>query len=85
VREGDRITSERSFKQAAGAFRELSNPFPLAQVLLEHGEVLEAEGEWAEARPLLEEAHKIFGRLHATPWIERTQRTLERALSLESH
>jgi class 3 adenylate cyclase/tetratricopeptide (TPR) repeat protein len=75
VRQGDRIGAERSFKKAEGAFRELGNPFPLGQVLLEHGELLEAAAELADAEPLLEEAHQIFTRLNAVPWLERTQRT----------
>jgi class 3 adenylate cyclase/tetratricopeptide (TPR) repeat protein len=75
LRQGDRSGAERSFKKAAGAFRELGNPFPLGQVLLEHGELLEAGGRLDEAQPLLEEAHQIFSRLSARPWIERTERT----------
>jgi tetratricopeptide (TPR) repeat protein len=75
VRQGDRTGAEGSFKMAAGAFRELGNPFPLGQVLVEHGELLESAGELADAEPLLQEAHQIFSRLNAAPWIERTTRT----------
>ncbi|MDP9224119.1 MAG: AAA family ATPase [Actinomycetota bacterium] len=76
ARSSDRTTAERSFKKAAGAFRELGSPFPLGQVLLEHGEFLEGRGEVNEAQPLIQEAHQIFTRLNAVPWIERTARTV---------
>jgi tetratricopeptide (TPR) repeat protein len=82
VHEGDVTAAERSFKKAAGAFRELGTPFPLGQVLLEHGELVESGGQLDEARPLLEEAHQIFSQLNAAPWIERTQRTAWGAATL---
>jgi class 3 adenylate cyclase/tetratricopeptide (TPR) repeat protein len=71
----DGAGARRAFKKAAGAFREIGDPFPLGKVLLAHGELLEAEGDREAARPLLEEAHQIFSRLQATPWLERTGRT----------
>jgi hypothetical protein len=48
---------------AAKRFRELSTPFWLAVMLLEHGERLVAAGRPSTAEPLLAEAREIFGRL----------------------
>jgi class 3 adenylate cyclase/tetratricopeptide (TPR) repeat protein len=72
---GDQTAALRSFKKAAGAFREIGDPFPVGQILLAHGELLEATGALEEATVLLEEAHQIFARLRATPWLERATRT----------
>ena len=49
---------------AAERFREIGIPFWLAVTLLEHGELT---GDVS----LLDEAREIFGRLEATPWLER--------------
>src|SRR5438105_4125229 len=46
-------------------------PFNLAVALLEHGEWLVAHDRTPEADPLLEEAHHLFERLKARPWVER--------------
>src|SRR5262249_28653246 len=64
---------EGGFKRSAGSFRELGMPFWLAVTLLEHAEWLIAAGRGAEADQLLDEAREIFGRLQATPWIERVE------------
>jgi class 3 adenylate cyclase/predicted ATPase len=66
------------FKGAIGLFRELSIPFYLAVTELEHGEWLAAEGRAEEADPLLAEAHSIFERLDASPWLARTTSQAER-------
>jgi len=68
---GERDAIEPSYRRAAALFRELGVPFWLAVTLLEHGEWLAAEQRPADAAPLLEEAHEIFERLGATPWLER--------------
>jgi tetratricopeptide (TPR) repeat protein len=68
---GDVANAEAGLKRAAATFREISTPFPLAIVLLEHGELLLQEGRADEARPLLAEARERFDRLRAVPWIER--------------
>ena len=46
----------------------------LAQVLLEHADLLHAEGRDDEAAPLLAEATEIFTRLRATPYLERAEK-----------
>ena len=46
-------------------------PFYLAVTELEHAEWLAGQGRDEEAEPLLVEAHEIFERLEATPWLER--------------
>ena len=58
---------------AAKRFRELSTPFWLAVMLLEHGERLVAAGRPSTAEPLLAEAREIFGRLEAAPWLQRVE------------
>jgi predicted ATPase/class 3 adenylate cyclase len=70
---------EAGFKRAAAILREISTPFPLAVVLLEHGELYAAQGRAPDAEPLLAEAREIFGRLRATPWLERLERVDTRA------
>jgi hypothetical protein len=62
------------FGAAVGIFRELDTPFALAIALFEFAQWHLADGRTAEAAPLLEEAREIFGRLRATPWLERIQR-----------
>jgi tetratricopeptide (TPR) repeat protein len=62
------------FGSAVGIFRELDTPFALAIALFEFAQWHLADGRTAEAAPLLEEAREIFGRLRATPWLERIQR-----------
>jgi len=68
---GDPADAERSFKSAAGLFREIGVPFYLAITLLEHGEWLIEQGRTTEAGPLLDEARTIFERLQARPWLDR--------------
>ena len=45
----------------------------LAQVLLEHAELLHAYGRDTDAAPLKAEAIVIFERLRAAPWLQRAQ------------
>jgi class 3 adenylate cyclase/tetratricopeptide (TPR) repeat protein len=71
ARGGDAQEAERLFKQAAGRFRELSVPFYLAVVRLEHAEWLTAVGGADDAEQLFAEAREIFEQLEATPWLER--------------
>jgi class 3 adenylate cyclase len=55
---------ETGYRAAEVLFRELQMPFWLGVTLLEHGEATGSEARVAEAR-------EIFGRLGATPWLER--------------
>jgi hypothetical protein len=48
-------------------------PFWLAVTLVEHCEWLTGQERPADADPLLEEAHLIFERLEARPWLERLE------------
>jgi predicted ATPase/class 3 adenylate cyclase len=66
--------ADRLFRRAAGLFRELAFPFYLALVLLEHGEWLVTQERKEDAEPLLAEAHQLFERLEANPWLERVER-----------
>jgi class 3 adenylate cyclase/tetratricopeptide (TPR) repeat protein len=65
--------SEAGFAAAEAAFRTLEMPFWVAVTLLENAELLVQEGRGGEAEPLLAEAKETFGRLRATPWLERTE------------
>jgi class 3 adenylate cyclase/tetratricopeptide (TPR) repeat protein len=67
-----RLADER-FATAVGELREIDAPFVLAQALLEHAELLHAEGREGEAALKLTEATAIFERLRATPWLERAR------------
>jgi class 3 adenylate cyclase/tetratricopeptide (TPR) repeat protein len=71
---GDGDEAERLFRGAAGLFRELATPFPMAATRLEHGEWLTAHGRGDEADEALAEAAEVFARLAATPWLERVER-----------
>src|SRR5439155_24130217 len=62
---------EPGFAAAADAFRELSMPFWVGVVRLEHGVWLIEQDPHAEAEPLLAEAREIFERLGAAPWLDR--------------
>ena len=62
---------EPGFKTAAGGFREYNFPFWLAVTELEHSEWLVRRDRAADAEPLFAEAHQIFERLEARPWLER--------------
>jgi tetratricopeptide (TPR) repeat protein len=68
---GDDPSADRLFTTAAAELRELELPFYLAVVRLEHGEWLIAQGRGGDADAFLGEAAEIFGRLGATPWLER--------------
>jgi tetratricopeptide (TPR) repeat protein len=62
---------DAGFTAAEDRFRDLSLQFWLAVTLLEHGELLVAHGRTEAAEPLLAEAREVFGRLGATPWLDR--------------
>ena len=68
---GEQNVVEQGFKTAAAVFREHGLTFYLGLTQLEHGEWLETQGRNEEAAPLLAEAREIFGRLGATPSLER--------------
>ena len=70
--QGDLVRAEESFKSAAAAWREYDVPFHLACTELEYAQLLAAQGRADEAVPLTAEAREIFERLHATPWLTRT-------------
>jgi class 3 adenylate cyclase/tetratricopeptide (TPR) repeat protein len=77
---GELDTAEQWFKRAGHLLRELSTPFHLARVQLEHAEVLAAgQAGTGEMVRLCQEAEAVFRELRAAPWLERT-----RALDLVS-
>jgi class 3 adenylate cyclase/tetratricopeptide (TPR) repeat protein len=63
--------ADEGLAAAARQLREVESPFNLAQVLLEHAEVLYAEGREDEGARLLGEARLIFERLRAIPYLQR--------------
>ena len=81
ARRGDDVTGIKRFRQAADVFRQLGYPFELAQVLLEHGEMLCERGAADGAEPLLAEAGATFAELRAEPWLERVAKARERTFA----
>ncbi len=80
----DLQAAEEGFTAAIEQLRKMGDPFILAQPLPELAEFLVAHGRVSEADPLLAEARGIFERLGARPWlerIERIQRTVPRVAS----
>jgi class 3 adenylate cyclase/tetratricopeptide (TPR) repeat protein len=77
ARRGDTDIAGEQLNEATRELRAIDAPFVLAQILLEHAEVLHADGRDDQAAPLLIEATEIFTRLRATPYLERAQ-TLHR-------
>jgi tetratricopeptide (TPR) repeat protein len=73
ARRGDMRTAEERLEAATRELREVESPFSLAQVLLEHADLLSSAGRMDEAAPLLAEARAIFERLGAAPWIQRLE------------
>jgi hypothetical protein len=72
--EGAKDRGEQEFKKAAGSFREMATPFPLAVTQLEYAEWLIRQGRAEEAAPLLSEARDTFERLDAKLWLDRLDR-----------
>jgi tetratricopeptide (TPR) repeat protein len=70
---GESEAVEPAFRRAASIFVELNTPYYLAVTLLERGEWLTGQGHRDEADPLLAEAHEIFDRLGAKPWLIRLE------------
>ena len=67
---------DKAAQQLADATRELRTievPFLLAQVLLEHAELLQLMGRGDESASLRAEAIATFERLRATVWLERAR------------
>src|SRR6266545_3580506 len=77
ARRGDSDAVQPGLLRATERFRELSRPFYVAVVLLEHGEWLARQSRDDDAEPLLAEACEIFQRLEAKPWFERASRSRE--------
>jgi class 3 adenylate cyclase/tetratricopeptide (TPR) repeat protein len=70
---GDEKTADERLAAAGRELREVGAQFVLAQVLLEHAELLHGAGRDDEAMPLVAEAVEIFTRLGATPYLERAR------------
>src|SRR5205823_14726787 len=71
ARRGDMKSADERLATAARQLQEVEAPFNLAQILLDHAELLSGAGREDEAAPLLEQARTIFERLGAKPWLER--------------
>jgi class 3 adenylate cyclase/tetratricopeptide (TPR) repeat protein len=71
ARRGDMRTADERLATAARELDEVEAPFNLAQILLDHAELLNRAGREDEAAPLLAEARAIFERLGAKPWLDR--------------
>ncbi len=73
-RRGDTKTADEHLEAATGALRAIDAPFVLAQVLLEHADLLHGDGRNDEAATLLGEATETFTQLRATPYLDRAER-----------
>ena len=73
-RRGDTNTADEQLTEATRELREIGAPFVLVQVLLDHAELLHADGRGEEAAAPLAEAIEVFTRLRATPYLERAQK-----------
>ncbi len=71
---GQADEAESGFKAATGLLREIESPFSMAVTLVEHAEWLMEQGRGNETDSLLADAHEIFDRLKAKPWLERVER-----------
>jgi tetratricopeptide (TPR) repeat protein len=71
ARRGDVKSADERLATAARELAEIEAPFNLAQILLDHAELLRGAGREDEAAPLLAQARTIFERLGARPWLER--------------
>ena len=71
VATGDLARAQRRFRRAAGMYAELRWPFRRAVVLLEHAELLAADGAAGEAAPPAAEAARDLRALGAAPSLER--------------
>jgi tetratricopeptide (TPR) repeat protein len=67
----DFAIAEAGFAAAQDVYRSIPFPLELAETQVEHAEWLTSAGRSDEAEPLLAEAEALFGRLRATPWLER--------------
>ncbi|MGN6170212.1 MAG: ATP-binding protein, partial [Solirubrobacteraceae bacterium] len=71
ARRGDVKSADDRLAAAAHELEEIEAPFNLAQILLDHAELLSGAGREEEAAPLLAQARTIFERLGARPWLDR--------------
>jgi predicted ATPase len=76
---GDGAGTDQQLSRAAALVREIGRQFELGVVLLEHGELLVEADRASDAAELLDQAHALFERLRATPWIERAERAQQGA------
>jgi class 3 adenylate cyclase/tetratricopeptide (TPR) repeat protein len=74
ARRGDSKQADEQLADAIRELRQIDTPYVLAQVLLEHAELMHADGRDHEGAPLLTEATAILTRLGATPYLERAQK-----------
>jgi tetratricopeptide (TPR) repeat protein len=71
ARRGDLKSADERLATAVRELEEIEAPFNVAQILLDHAELLSGARREDEAAPLLAQARAIFERLGATPWLER--------------
>jgi tetratricopeptide (TPR) repeat protein len=71
ARRGEAKTADERLATAARELDEIEAPFNLAQIQLEHAEVLGSMGRAEEAATLLASARGVFEQLGARPWLER--------------
>ena len=68
---GEPADVERDFNAAVAIFRDAEMPFHQAVTQLELAEWLSSQGKVTSSASPLQEAHAIFEKLKALPWLER--------------
>ena len=71
ARRGETKLADERLGTAARELQDIEAPFNLAQIQLEHAEVLGSIGREEEAASLLAQARAVFEQLGARPWLER--------------
>jgi class 3 adenylate cyclase/tetratricopeptide (TPR) repeat protein len=74
ARHGDTKQADEQLADAIRELRQIDAPYVLAQLLLEHAELMHTDGRDHEAAPQLIEATAILTRLGAKPYLERAQK-----------
>jgi class 3 adenylate cyclase/predicted ATPase len=78
--QGEEAQVEPAYVTAEDTFRQLGMQFKLAATQMDHAEWLQSMGRPADADLLVAEARSTFGRLGATPWLERADRVAAEAV-----
>jgi hypothetical protein len=76
----DAALIDADFASGTASLAAFGAPYWHARCLLDHGEWLTDQGRTPEATAFVDEAERLFTKLRATPWVDRTRKA--RALTL---